>query len=361
MHIVIILCEEQKNTIFQKLPVKMKINLTVSNEQHVQLVSSVLDNMMDSAFNDVTLVCSDGQLKVNGLTLALIIPEPYRSLQLGEGALLLLPQHTIKEILEVEQSGGQVQVQEEEFLLEREGRLLKEEDTVTDTEVKNIVEIKSESNQTEPNKDSNETFDVMEGSSDEESDQENENTKRSSWMSSMKYITREKHVPQVELAEMRARYISGQTSIWLIVDEKFIFHRNGPIQGTTRSMVSWNCSGKRRFGCMARALTHRLSREGTSQIEAGCPVRLVWVWKSKHHTCNVDYSPIFIRDLKNRIKHCWLADQTLKYKTAFEDSKGFLISRIPSKDLRKKLRKECKMETYKTWFYKSIKMVGVDC
>ena len=36
---------------------------------------------------------------------------------------------------------------------------------------------------------------------------------------------------------------------------------------------------------------------------------------------------------------------------AFQESKALMISRIPSKDLRKKLRKECKMEGYRFWFY----------
>ena len=75
----------------------MKLNLVVSNEDQSQLVSSVLQNLRDSPFNDVTLVCSDGQLKVNYLTLALLLPEPYRSLQLDEGALLLLPDYKVQE------------------------------------------------------------------------------------------------------------------------------------------------------------------------------------------------------------------------------------------------------------------------
>ena len=85
----------------------MKLNLIVSNEDQDQLISSVFKSFHDSPFNDVTLVCRDGQLKVNGLTLALLLPSTYRSLQLGEGALLLLPEHKVQELWMVEYYRGQ--------------------------------------------------------------------------------------------------------------------------------------------------------------------------------------------------------------------------------------------------------------
>ena len=66
------------NILIQKYAVKMKINPTVSNEHHFKLLSSVVTNMVDSPFNDITLVCSDGQLRVNGLLLALLLPASYR-------------------------------------------------------------------------------------------------------------------------------------------------------------------------------------------------------------------------------------------------------------------------------------------
>ena len=77
----------------------MKLNLIVSNEAQDRLIASVFRSLPDSPFNDVTLVCSDGHLKVNGLALALLLPVPYRTLQLGEGALLLLPDHKVQELV----------------------------------------------------------------------------------------------------------------------------------------------------------------------------------------------------------------------------------------------------------------------
>ena len=92
----------------------MKLNLVVSNEDQSQLVSSVLQNLQDSPFNDVTLVCNDGQLKVNSLTLALLLPEPYRSLQLDEGALLLLPDYKVQEFRMMGDNEEQEQQQNED-------------------------------------------------------------------------------------------------------------------------------------------------------------------------------------------------------------------------------------------------------
>ena len=90
----------------------MNLNLVVSIEDQAQLVVSVLQSLPDSPFNDVTLVCSNGQLEVNCFTLALLLPVPYR--HLGQGALLLLQEfqlmvdpeeqeHGIAEQLELKQ------------------------------------------------------------------------------------------------------------------------------------------------------------------------------------------------------------------------------------------------------------------
>ena len=140
--------------------------MTVSNEHHVQLLYSVVQNMVDSAFNDVTLVCSDGQLRVNGLTLALLLPAPYRSLHLGEGALLLLPQHKVQEVW-------------------------------------TIPGIKFPENQTEPCKENYDTFIGMKDSSDKDSEQDTKEELRRT------FISKEEYMHQKELAKVRARDIAG--------------------------------------------------------------------------------------------------------------------------------------------------------
>ena len=143
----------------------------------------------------------------------------------------------------------------------------------------------------------------------------------------------------------------------MVVNGQYIFHRRQPQQEQARKKwskaVSWSCSGRRSRGCLAKALTHWVAREGANQPQPGWPVDLVGIWGSQLHTCNVDNSRnIFMTDLKNRMKQCWLANPSLKYKTVFEEKQAFLISRIPSKDLRKKLRKECKKGVDKSWFHR---------
>ena len=366
----------------------MKINLTVSNEHHVQLVSSVVDNMRESAFNDVTLVCSDGHLKVNGLLLALLLPAPYRNLHLDEGALLLLPQHKVQEVwamveLEGQKRGPKQEVWQnqekiKELNIEHDLNEVKPSSDILnitrtkypDDDIENeqdLKELKSDTDiiisshvlpqneHIEPTRESEKLLYDMEDSSEDDSDQEEVEEDR---RSSMQFIpAKEEHMPAEELAKVRARYIEGnvRSTIWLIVNEQFICHKNN--KETKRGSVVWTCSGRYNFGCTAKALTHRVPR-GTNQLETGGPVKLVYTWRSQLHTCNLDYSHIFIRDLKNRIKQCWLENPTLKYKTLFPENKAFLISRIPSKDLRKKLRKECKMEAYKTWFYTMVRAEG---
>ena len=92
----------------------MKITVIVSNEDQAKLVSSVFQSIPDSPFNDVTLVCSDGQMKVNGLTLALFLPNPYRSLPFGEGALLLMPDYKVQEVWKMVEDGAQEQGDKQE-------------------------------------------------------------------------------------------------------------------------------------------------------------------------------------------------------------------------------------------------------
>ena len=112
----------------------MKLNLIVSNEDQAQLISSVFKSLPDSPFNNVTLVCRDGQLKVNGLTLVLLLPLPYRTLQLGEGALLLLPEHKVQELWMLGGGRGQEHSQKLELELEQEQTHEKEVDNKQELE-----------------------------------------------------------------------------------------------------------------------------------------------------------------------------------------------------------------------------------
>ena len=167
----------------------MKITLTLNNEHHVQEVSAIVDTMSDSAFNNVTMVCSDGQLKVNGLTLALLLPAPYRNLDLGEGALLLLPQHKVQEIwaLMVTDGNANVQGEKQERLQDQEKVELKEDNFWTkphltefklNQEIENINGIELHDNQTEDRNQSFEHFDDIEDSLDEDSNKDKEKKDR---------------------------------------------------------------------------------------------------------------------------------------------------------------------------------------
>ena len=106
----------------------MKITVIVSNEDQAKLVSSVFQSIPDSPFNDVTLVCSDGQMKVNGLTLALFLPNPYRSLPFGEGALLLLPNHEVQEIWKMVEDWGQQQGYKQEYEMKQEQEVYRKQE-----------------------------------------------------------------------------------------------------------------------------------------------------------------------------------------------------------------------------------------
>ena len=119
----------------------MKINLTVSNEHHVNLVTSIVENMKDSAFNDVTLVCSDGELKVNGLSLALLLPASYRSLHLGEGALLLMPQYKVQEVWPLVVPEGREIVKEQEAMHNPYNIQQEEENIGTEPDVREVKKI----------------------------------------------------------------------------------------------------------------------------------------------------------------------------------------------------------------------------
>ena len=130
----------------------------------------------------------------------------------------------------------------------------------------------------------------------------------------------------------------SKSSPWLVVDEKFIFQRTQQEQARknrTKTLI-WNCSGRRNHGCMARALTHWVPREGASQPQAGCLVDLVWVWRSQLHTCNGNNgSYIFTTDLKNRIKQCLLEDPTMKYKKPFRKARPYWYQEFLQKTSRK--------------------------
>ena len=78
----------------------MKIKVTVSNEYHDGLLSTVVADLLASPSDssDVTLVCSDGEVCMPLLVMALALPAAYRTLQLDPGALLLLPQHSRGEL-----------------------------------------------------------------------------------------------------------------------------------------------------------------------------------------------------------------------------------------------------------------------
>ena len=351
----------------------MKINMTVSNENHAQLVSSLIHNMMDSDFNDVTLVCSDGQLRVNGLTLAMLLPAPYRSLHLGEGALLLLPQHKVQEMwvmVDLEKEEQEDWQAEENVQLQDQHRVqLQEEEIVTEPDIKEVqpnLATKgmafqgnhTEDNQTQPSKDFDEPIHDMEDSSDDDTDKEEEHEDR---RSSMVFITREEHLPQEELANVTARYIAGRgkSSVMMVVNEQFIFWRSNITKRKSKGRINWECAGRRKHGCTARALTHREPIEGVVQLEAGSPVDLIYIWRSHLHKCSYEENKgyIFTMDLQNRMKQCLLENPTMKYQTAFVESKAFLISRIPSKDLRKKLRKESKVS--RTWWYRQGNKVRI--
>ena len=113
----------------------------------------------------------------------------------------------------------------------------------------------------------------------------------------MKFIpAKEEHTPAEEVAQVRARIIecTVKSNIWLIFNKQFIFHKNNK-ETKKDSQQHWTCLGRYHFGCRAKVLTQRA-------LEDGRPVKLVHLWRSQLHTCNVDYSHIFTRDLKNRIK-----------------------------------------------------------
>ena len=220
--------------------------------------------------------------------------------------------------------------------------------------MENITGIEVEDHQINQINKSDDPFNDMENSSDEDSDQEKEWEDR---RCSIIYDHKEEHMPKEELAMVAARYIPVQSSAWMVVNEQFIFHRTQQelARKTWRKTVRWSCSGKRKYGCLAKALTHWLPREGAKQPQPNCPVDLVYIWRNQLHTCNLNSSRnIFLADLKTKMKQCWLENPTWKYRAVFEESKAALISRIYSKDLRKKLRKECKMESHKTWFHRKL-------
>ena len=68
----------------------MKIKLSVSDEDHAQLLSGLVGDIHDPHFTNVTLVCDDGQLNINRLALALLLPPCYHNLHLGEALIKII-------------------------------------------------------------------------------------------------------------------------------------------------------------------------------------------------------------------------------------------------------------------------------
>ena len=236
----------------------MKINLTVSNEHHVQLVSSMLHNLRDSVFNDVTLVCSDGQLRVNGLTLALLLPAPYRSLHLEEGALLHLPQHKVQELWSMVVTDGQdkVQWQKQEVWQDLDNVQSQEKEIVTDadikdiqpnTEVKNIVGIKFPDNKTEPSKEFYKPFYEME---------ELETNEDVEYQPEI-FDHKEKVLTSVEWLKGN-NVLNSENPGKLIINStaKFIYNK------TCGDIIHFHCSCKKSHKCKAKAKVVKVDGEG---------------------------------------------------------------------------------------------------
>ena len=71
----------------------MKVKLSVSLSDHQAILMSALQD--HSSFLDTTLVCGDGQVKVNRLLLALL---PLPPMALGDLPLVLMPMHGVQEV-----------------------------------------------------------------------------------------------------------------------------------------------------------------------------------------------------------------------------------------------------------------------
>ena len=56
----------------------MKIKLFLTREKYNKQINDLISCIYNSPFPDVTLVCSDGQLSLNWLLLALIFPPAYK-------------------------------------------------------------------------------------------------------------------------------------------------------------------------------------------------------------------------------------------------------------------------------------------
>ena len=73
-------------------------------------------------------------------------------------------------------------------------------------------------------------------------------------------------------------------------------------------------------------------------------------WRPELHSCTPDYTYIFTMDIKNMIKLMWTESPAgyKNFRAVFDASRRLLISRIPSKDLRKRMRKVCQGSLYKS-------------
>ena len=352
----------------------MQIKLSVSAEDHHKILSSLVRNLPSSPFSDVTLVCEDGQLSVNRLALALVQPS-LGALELGEAPLLLLPQHSLQEIQEQillnrhEQETEEDEEAEtaEDIIISEDQRKTLLEDSfnfdwgskMVDETQKVVVKykpIKCESTVKNNTDDKTEEEEVSGYGLDDSSDEEYDSHSN---QSEIKHEMSPEHVAKEQLKDIQSRYMKGNhhtlNTTWLVVNEKFVFHRNSMYvrkkQKGSHKTIIWECAGRKTMKCMAKAGTKWNVIDDLEIPGAGHSVDLAWVWKSEHHTCDLDYRYIFTVDLKNQLKLQHQENPGTKYKKIFESAKAREISKIPDKELRKRMRKENPIKLYKSYYY----------
>ena len=76
----------------------MEIKLSLSRNDHQSMLCSVVERLTSSDFLGVTLVCEDGQLRVNRLALALLLEPSLQELEQGE-AVVLLPGRALEDLV----------------------------------------------------------------------------------------------------------------------------------------------------------------------------------------------------------------------------------------------------------------------
>ena len=77
----------------------MRIKLSLNHDKFNQQLNDLIRCLYNSPFPDVTLVCIDGQLSLNWLLVALIFPPAYRDIPLEKTKIILLPHHSLREII----------------------------------------------------------------------------------------------------------------------------------------------------------------------------------------------------------------------------------------------------------------------